>query len=290
MEKIITNDRGAIYHLDIRPKELGDTVILVGDQGRVTQVSQYFDQINFRGNNREFHWATGALGDKSVTVLSTGIGADNIDIVMNELEALANMNFETHCFQKERKVLDLVRIGTCGTIQLPVSVGTYCVSQYAIGLDNTIKFYEGSEVVLEHPLSQHINAHLDYTGALDHPYSSAGDATLIDQWFPDEPFIKGITVSAPGFYGPQGRSRIMRPRFPDLYQRLGTFSFRDKQILNFEMEAAPIYAFAKLLGHRAVTVCLVLANRITDDFLPDYKPKMDTLIRQVLDRIKNTKA
>lgn len=288
MEKIITNDRGAIYHLNLRPEELGDTVILVGDQGRVTQVSQYFDQISHQGSNREFHWATGALGNKSVTVLSTGIGADNIDIVMNELEALANMDFETHSFREDRKVLDLLRIGTCGTIQSSVPVGSYCVSQYAIGLDNTIKFYEGSEAVLKNELSQNLNAHLNYGGALDRPYSSAADATLIDQWFDSEQYLKGMTVSAPGFYGPQGRSRIMSPRFDDLYQRLGGFSFQGKQILNFEMEAAPISAFAKLLGHRAVTVCLVLANRITDDFLPDYKPKMDALIRRVLDQIEHT--
>jgi uridine phosphorylase len=286
MEKIITNDRGAIYHLDVLPQELGDTVILVGDQGRVAQVSQYFDRIHFRGNNREFHWATGALGRKSVTVLSTGIGADNIDIVMNELEALANMDFETHTSRKDRKVLDLLRIGTCGTIQSYVPVGTYCVSQYAIGLDNTIKFYEGSEAVLENPLSDQLNTHLDYGRALDQPYSAAADSLLVNQWFQEEQFIKGMTVSAPGFYGPQGRSRIMSPRFADLYRRLGDFTFQGKQILNFEMEAAPIYAFSKLLGHRAATVCLVLANRITDDFLSDYKSKMDTLIRQVLEGIR----
>jgi len=286
MEKIITNDRGAIYHLNIKPAELGDTVILVGDQGRVKQVSQYFDRIIHQGNNREFHWATGVLGNKLISVVSTGIGADNIDIVMNELEALANFDFETNAYRAQRKSLSLIRIGTCGTIQSGVAVGTYCVSQYAVGLDNTIKFYEGSEAVLGHPLSQALYAHLDYAGALDQPYSAAGDEALIQDLFGAKEYRKGITVSAPGFYGPQGRSRIMTPRFTDLYQRLGNFSFRDAQILNFEMEAAPIYAFAKLLGHKAATVCLVLANRITDDFLPDYKPKMDQLIRKVLVKIK----
>lgn len=287
MEKIITNDRGAIYHLNMKPEELGNTVILVGDQGRVSQVSQYFDKVTHQGGNREFHWVTGVLGDKLITVLSTGIGADNIDIVMNELEGLANFNFSTGMPKSDRTALALLRIGTCGTIQPEVAVGSYCVSQYAIGLDNTIKFYEGSNAVLAHPLSRALHAHLTYVGALDHPYSSAADSHLLSGLFQSEEYVKGITVSAPGFYGPQGRSRIMAPRFPDLYQRLAAFSFRDSKILNFEMEAAPIYAFAELLGHRAATVCLVLANRITDDFLPDYKPKMDTLIQGVLRDIKS---
>lgn len=289
MEKIITNDRGAIYHLNMKPEELGDNVILVGDQGRVARVSQYFDQIRHQGDNREFHWATGTLGKQSVTVLSTGIGADNIDIVMNELEALANMDFAIHASKRSRRSLSLIRIGTCGTVQRKVSPGTYCVSQYAIGLDNTIKFYRGSEALLDHPLSQSLYAHLDYAAALDRPYCAEGNESLINQLFRKEDYLKGITVSAPGFYGPQGRSRIMAPRFTDLYQRLPDFSYHDLQILNFEMEAAPVYAFAKLLGHKAVTVCLVLANRITDDFLPDYKPKMDQLIRQVLEGIKASK-
>lgn len=286
MEKIITNDRGAIYHLNMKPEELGDTVVLVGDQGRVAQVSQYFDRISYQGHNREFHWVTGTLGNKSISVLSTGIGADNIDIVMNELEALANFDFDSSEYKSQRKSLSLIRIGTCGTIQPGVEVGTYCVSKNAVGMDNTIKFYEGSEVVLEHPLSQALYAHLGYAGVLDQPYCTAGDEALINRLFGAEEYIKGITVSAPGFYGPQGRSRIMTPRFPGLYQRLADFSFQGRQILSFEMEAAPIYAFAKLLGHRAATVCLVLANRTTDDFLPDYKARMNELIRKVLEGIK----
>lgn len=285
IEKIITNDRGAIYHLNMKPEELGDIVILVGDQGRVSSVSQYFDHIEHQANNREFRWATGTLGAKKITVLSTGIGADNIDIVMNELEALANFDLIQHRALPQRKALTLVRIGTCGTIQGDIEVGSYCLSQYAVGMDNTIRFYQGSEELVAAPLSQTLEAHLDYGNALP-LYSSPGDNELLLNGFAGPEFIRGITLSAPGFYGPQGRARIMPPRFPALYQQLGSFVYHGRPILNFEMEAAPIYAFAKLLGHRAATVCLVLANRITDDFLPDYQPAMDALIRKVLANLK----
>jgi uridine phosphorylase len=204
---------------------------------------------------------------------------------MNELEALANFDLAHHQPLPQRKSLTIIRIGTCGTIQRDIEVGSYCISQYAVGMDNTIRFYQGSEELVNAPLSQKLEQYLDYGAALP-LYSSPGDADLLRTAFPEATFIRGITLSAPGFYGPQGRARIMPPRFPALYQQLASFVFHGSPILNFEMEAAPIYAFAHLLGHRAATVCLVLANRITDDFLPDYQPAMDTLIRKVLAKLK----
>lgn len=286
MDKIILNARGAIYHLDMKPDELGDTVILVGDQGRVPLVSKYFDRVIQKGSNREFHWATGFLGEKKVTVLSSGIGADNIDIVMNELGALANIDFATNEYKATRKSLSIIRIGTSGTIQASIPVGSYCVSSFAVGLDNTIKFYEGGNTFFEGPLSRAIKSQVNWDPQLDDPYSASCDKNLLKSLFGSDEYLKGITVSAPGFYGPQGRDGVIHPYSHDLNQRLSAFSFNFLRVLNYEMEAAPIYAFSQLLGHRAITVCLVLANRTTDSFLSDYKPHMDKLIRKVLGEVK----
>lgn len=286
MEKLILNARRAIYHLDMKPGELGDIVMLVGDQGRVPIVSQYFDQIDYNGSNREFQWATGVLGGKKVSVVSTGIGADNVDIVMNELEAVANIDFTSHEPKKERKVLSFIRIGTCGTLQSSVAVGSRVVSRYAVGLDNTIRFYQGSDSLFDTTLSNALSSHLKWKNKWVIPYSSPCDETLLSSLFSSDKYLKGITVSAPGFYGPQGRASVIAPYSKDVNQRLSEFSFDGVQILNYEMEAAPIFAFSELLGHQPITVCLVLANRSTDDFLPDYKPHMDQLIQDVIAGIK----
>ena len=205
---------------------------------------------------------------------------------MNELEAVANINFETYEYNPKRKSLSLIRVGTCGTLQPSVEVGSFCVSKFAVGLDNTIKFYEGSAIFLDTPLSIALKAHLNWDDHLGNPYTCACDDKLLDHLFGDKAYLKGITLSAPGFYGAQGRASIIQPYAKNINRGLSSFSFEDKLVLNYEMEAAPIYAFAQLLGHKAVTVCLVLANRYTDQFLPDYKPHMDQLIRKVINSIK----
>ena len=281
--ELIINQRGAVYHLDLRPEEIADTIITVGDPFRVEKVSKYFDQIDHKSSHREFITHTGRIGNKKISVVSTGIGPDNIDIVMNELDALVNIDLTERIEKPEKKSLNIIRIGTSGSLQEHIGVDSYVASTHSIGLDNLLHFYafqnndEESEIGRAFLEQVHLNGHLSK------PYvvSASGFqlAKLADNCH------AGITVTCPGFYGPQGRVLRMRLSMPNLNEELTSFRFGNHKILNFEMETAAIYGLGKALGHQCISLSAIVANRIAMEFSKDADTTIDGLIRHTLERI-----
>jgi uridine phosphorylase len=281
--ELILRPDGRIYHLDLHPEELADTVILVGDPGRVQTISAHFDTIEVKRHNREIVTHTGKYKGKDLTVMSTGMGTDNIDIIINELDALVNIDLKNRVVKEERKALNLIRLGTSGGLQEDVQVDTMVISEYGLGLDGLLSFYEGGNEIIEHSMT---NAFISKTGwplALPRPYIVKAPGDLFDKL--QEGLQAGITATAPGFYGPQGRALRLNAAFPDLNDRLNAFAFQDKRIYNFEMETSAIYSMGALMGHNAATVCAVIANRLSRTYSKDYKKVVAEMIELVLGKL-----
>lgn len=284
--EMIVNSDGSIFHLHVRPEQLSEKVILVGDPGRVTLVASYFDNIECEASNREFHTVTGSYKGKRVTVVSTGIGCDNIDIVMNELDALANVDFDSRCIRNELRKLELVRIGTCGGLQPFTPVGTYIASARSIGFDGLLNFYDGRNEVCDLDFEAAFMKHMNWTGSqcISHPYVVKADEELMQRIAGDD-MVKGVTVACGGFYGPQGRVLRLPLADPMANSKIESFVYGEERITNFEMESSALAGLARLMGHKAVTCCLVIANRVAHKANTDYKTNIESLIELVLDRI-----
>lgn len=273
---------GQIYHLNLHPEELGDTVILVGDPGRVENVSQRFDSVSVKKQNREITTHTGCLNGKNISVISTGMGTDNIDIVVTELDALANINLKTMETHPQHRSLNLIRIGTCGILQPHIPIHGFIAAEYGFGFDGLLQFYKHDGISDE----KLVEAFVQQTGwdeTLPYPYCVAADSDLLSRIGHD--MYLGITASAPGFFGPQGREVRAPLRFPDLNRKIEEFEYQDKRITNLEMECSAIYGLGRLLGHKTLTCCLGIANRVTKEFSSDYHKAMDRLIDTVLERL-----
>lgn len=281
--ELIINSRGAIYHLNIRPEELAQTVITVGDPDRVAVVSKYFDKIEVKGQHREFVWATGTIGRKRLTVLSSGIGPDNIDIVLNELDALANIDFETRTVKGQLTSLHIIRMGTCGSLQADIPVDSFVASTHGLGLDNLLNFYRLEQNDEENQLLQSFITHTQLNSTINHPYISSASPSLLKHFVTN--YHQGITVTCPGFYGPQGRILRLGVRNPELINRLTDFRFGQHRISNFEMETSAIFGLGKLLGHQCLALNAVVANRVQKQFSKDGGAAVENLVKKSLEII-----
>jgi uridine phosphorylase len=275
--ELIINPRGAVYHLDLRPEEIAGTVITVGDPDRVKEVSKYFDTIEVKRQHREFISHTGTIGKKKLTVLSSGIGPDNIDIVLNELDALVNIDFETREIKKDLRSINIIRIGTSGSLQEDIPVDSFVASTHGLGVDNLLNFYRHEQNDQEKELLQSFITHTQIQSQIGNPYITSGAASLIKNFVTN--FHQGITVTCPGFYGPQGRVLRLGVKNPNLINRLTDFRFGQHRITNFEMETSAIYGLGKLLGHNCLAVNAIVANRVKKEFSKDGKAAVENLIK-----------
>jgi uridine phosphorylase len=281
--ELIINARGAIYHLDLRPEELAHNIITVGDPDRVTEVSKYFDKVEVRQQHREFVSHTGYVGNKRVTVVSTGIGPDNIDIVLNELDALVNIDFNTRMIRENITPLNIIRIGTSGSLQKDIPVDSFVASTHGLGLDNLLNYYRLEHNEQEKQLLHSFTTHTQLHTQVSHPYISMASPSLLKHFVKD--YHQGITVTCPGFYGPQGRVLRLGIKNPALIDRLTEFVYGQYRIANFEMETSAIYGLGKLLGHHCLSLSAVVANRIRKDFSKDSASTVDKLIKNALEII-----
>ncbi len=284
--ELIINPDGSIFHLHVRPEQLADRVILVGDPGRVPLVASHFETRECDIQSREFHTITGTRKGKRITVVSTGIGCDNIDIVLNELDALANIDFGTRRENPVLRSLQLVRIGTCGGLQPDTPLGSFVCSEISIGFDGLLNFYGGRDAVCDLGLEQAFLTHMEWSGStgISHPYAIHADRELVER-IAGEDMIRGITISAPGFFGPQGRELRIPLADPQQNAKIESFSYDGRRITNFEMESSAVAGLSRLLGHHATTVCMVIANRRAKEANANYKNSIDTLIETVLERL-----
>ena len=282
--ELIINPDGSVFHLHVKPEQLADKVILVGDPGRVATVAAHFDNKEFEVESREFRTITGTYKGKRITVLSTGIGCDNIDIVVNELDALANIDFNTREEKKEFRSLELVRIGTCGGLQPNTPVGTYICSQKSIGFDGLLNFYAGRNEACDLAFEEAFKKHMNWSPLLCAPYVIDANAELIARINQGD-MVNGVTIAAGGFFGPQGRELRVPLADPKQNEKIESFEYNGYKITNFEMESSALAGLSKLMGHKAMTVCMVIANRLIKEANPNYKNSIDTLIKTVLDRI-----
>jgi uridine phosphorylase len=278
--ELIINTRGAVYHLDLRPEEIAGTIITVGDPDRVKEISKYFDKTEVKRQHREFISHTGYVGKKRLTVLSSGIGPDNIDIVINELDALANIDFSTREIKKELTSLNIIRIGTSGSLQEDIPVDSFVASTHGLGIDNLLNFYRHEQNEQEKELLHSFITHTQIHGQIGNPYITSCSASLIKHFVKD--FHQGITVTCPGFYGPQGRILRLGIRNPELINRLTDFRFGQHRITNFEMETSAIYGLGKLLGHHCLAVNAIVANRVKKEFSKDGQAAVESLIKKFI--------
>ncbi len=281
--ELIINSDGSIFHLHIRPEQLARNVILVGDPGRVAMFKPYFQTLECEGASREFVWATGIYNNSRITVLSTGIGTDNIDIVMNELDALAKIDFATREVKPEHTTLNVVRLGTCGALQPEIPLGAFILSHISIGFDGLMNWYANREEVTNVDMEQAFMKHMNWPKDLPTPYFVSASQKLIDL-FADST-VRGMTISSPGFYGPQGRVVRQGLAMPNMLEDIESFRYEDRKITNFEMEGSAIAGIAGHLGHEAITVCCAIAHRYLKDANTDYKPRVAQLVKLVLDKI-----
>lgn len=281
--ELILNPNGSVYHLKLRPEDLADNVIVVGDQGRVETISSFFEKTDCKIQNREFVTHTGWYKGNRITALSTGIGTDNIDIVLNELDALVNIDLTTRTIKAQKKSLNIVRIGTSGALQEDVPVDTFVASSHGMGFDGLLNYYAGRDLCDEAPIAEAFMQHSGWLKGLPYPYVVKSSDKLMQQIAHD--MTKGITATAPGFYGPQGRQLRLAPAIADLNEKLGAFRFQDHRVTNFEMETSALYGLGKLLGHECLTVCAIIANRVIRQYSKDYHPVIEKLIQTVLERL-----
>ncbi len=278
--ELIINPRGAVYHLDLRPEELADTIITVGDPDRVAHVSQYFDHIEHRSAHREFITHTGYIGSKRISVMSTGIGPDNIDIALNEVDALVNIDFETRCINDNKKSVSVIRLGTCGSLQGEVGVDQLVAGTHGLGVDNLLHFYQPNnnpeELAILAAFEQHTNIQAHHIK----PYISSASAGLLKHF--TEGYNHGITLTCPGFYGPQGRILRLPLKMPNLVDQMTSFRFGNHHIANFEMETSAIYGLCNLLGHQCLSINVIVANRVKKEFSKDGAKAIDHMIQKSL--------
>lgn len=284
--ELIINPDGSIFHLHLRPEQLADKVILVGDPGRVALVASHFEEKECEVESREFKTVTGTYKGKRITVLSTGIGCDNIDIVVNELDALANIDFATRHEKSNFRQLELVRIGTCGGLQPHTLEGTFIASQKSLGFDGLLNFYAGRNEACDLEFEKAFLAHMQWQGnqCIAHPYCVDNDAELLDR-IGQTDMVRGVTIACGGFFGPQGRRLRVPLADPTANDKIMAFKHGDLCFTNFEMESSALAGLSKLMGHKAMTCCMVVANRVAGKANPNYKNSIDTLISTVLDRI-----
>lgn len=284
--ELIINPDGTIFHLHLKPEQLADKVILVGDPGRVALVASHFDTVEYTVESREFRTITGTYKGKRITALSTGIGCDNIDIVMNELDALANIDFTTRTEHPQHRTLELVRIGTCGGLQPDTSIGTFVLSEKSIGFDGLLNFYDGRDRVCDLALETAFKQHVSWSPHMGNPYVAPADTELTDRIEGDgTDTVRGITIACGGFFGPQGRRLRIPLADPQLNDKIMTFAHNGLRITNFEMESSALAGLSLLLGHKATTICMVVANRLAKEANANYKSSIDDLITMVLERI-----
>lgn len=279
--ELIITEKGTIYHLDLRPDQIADTIITVGDPNRVASVSQYFDRIEHKAQHREFVTHTGYIGSKKISVVGTGIGPDNIDIVLNELDALANISFETRLPNEKSKSLKIIRMGTCGSLQPDVPVDSFVISTHGIGLDNLMHYYQMKNTENEKMILQSFAKHTGLFNQAVVPYIVEGNQSL-RKTFELPQFTHGITVTCPGFYGPQGRVLRGPIAFPNLIDQLTSFKHDNHKITNFEMETSAIYGLGRLLGHECMSINTIVANRVHKTFSKDAATSIDAMIQQSL--------
>ena len=282
--ELIINPDGSIFHLHVKPEQLADKIILVGDPGRVALVASHFETKECEVESREFKTITGTYKGKRITVQSTGIGCDNIDIVVNEMDALANIDFKTRHEKETFKQLTFVRIGTCGGLQPYTPVGTFVASVKSIGFDGLLNFYAGRNDVCDLELEEAFKKHMNWSSLLSAPYVIDGDKELVDR-IAGEDMVRGITIACGGFFGPQGRELRIPLADPHQNEKVESFIYGDLRITNFEMESSALAGLSALMGHKAMTCCMVIANRVAKEANANYKNSIDNLIIEVLDRI-----
>ena len=282
--ELIINGDGSIFHLHVKPEQLADKVILVGDPGRVSLVASHFDNQECDIESREFHTITGTYRRKRISVVSTGIGCDNIDIVLNELDALANIDFKTRTEKEQLRKLTLVRIGTCGGLQEYTPVGTFIASEKSIGFDGLLNFYSGRNDVCDLPFEEAFKQHMQWNPQLCAPYVIDADKETLERIAGDE-MVRGVTIACGGFFGPQGRELRIPLADPKQNEKVESFEYNGHRITNFEMESSALAGLARLMGHKAVTCCMVIANRRAKNVNANYKNSIDELIKLVLERI-----
>lgn len=284
--ELIINPDGTIFHLHLKPEQLADKVILVGDPGRVALVASHFDTVECTVESREFRTTTGTYKGKRITALSTGIGCDNIDIVMNELDALANIDFTTRTEHPQHRTLELVRIGTCGGLQPDTPIGTFVLSEKSIGFDGLLNFYDGRDRVCDLALETAFKQYVSWSPHMGNPYVAPADTELTGRIEGDgTDTMRGITIACGGFFGPQGRRLRIPLADPQLNDKIMTFAHNGLRITNFEMESSALAGLSLLLGHKATTICMVVANRLAKEANANYKSSIDDLITMVLERI-----
>jgi uridine phosphorylase len=283
--ELIINEDGSVFHLHIKPEQLADKIILVGDPGRVSMIASYFDSIECKNSNREFHSITGLYKGKRISVISTGIGCDNIDIVLNEIDALANIDFSTREEKDTLRSLDIVRIGTCGGLQPNTPTGTFICSDKSIGFDGLLNFYAGRNEVCDLDLEEDFINYMGWEGNVcqAHPYVIHADNTLIERIGHD--MVHGMTIACGGFFGPQGRELRIPLADPNQNTKIEQYEYQGLHVTNFEMESSAVAGLSRLMGHHAVTVCMVIANRLAKKADTGYKGTMEKLVQTVLDRV-----
>ena len=285
--ELIINPDGSIFHLHLLPEELADDVILVGDPGRVELFASHFDRIEVSKSNREFHTVTGYYKGHRLSVVSTGIGPDNIDIVINELDALANIDLQTRQLHSSHRSLNLVRVGTSGSVQADIPVDSFVISEKSIGCDGVLRFYAGSGQVTDRAFEDAFISHCQWNPETARPYVVSASPELVARLHDGEHTIKGVTLTAVGFYGPQGRILRLPLAMPGINSRIEDFRYQGYKVTNYEMESAAVTGLGTLLGHHAATICLIIANRITGGASADYHGRMQSLISYVLNRLTN---
>lgn len=281
--ELILNPNGSVYHLRLLPENISENIIIVGDQGRVETVSAFFDSIEFKVQNREFVTHTGTYNGKRITVISSGIGTDNIDILINELDAAVNIDLKTRLIKKEHTSLNIVRIGTSGALQADIPVDKFVVSTHGLGFDGLLNYYLDLPQINDNEVSEAFIRQTNWNKNLPYPYAVKGSETLINKIGFD--LYKGITATAPGFYGPQGRKLRLTPWVEDFNQQLTDFKHKENRITNFEMETSALYGLGALLGHQTCTVCAIIANRVVKQYSKNYHAAVEQLIQLVLERL-----
>ena len=281
--ELIINDNGTIFHLHLKPEQMADTVILVGDPGRVALVASFFETIECNVSNREFNTITGTYKGKRMTVLSTGIGIGNIDICVTELDALANIDFATRQVKSEKRQLTLVRLGTSGALQPEIKVGDFVYARTSVGFDGLLNYYKGRNDVCELDIEQKFMQHTQWCDLLPKPYFVEADPTLTELF--KDSTIDGVTIAAPGFYAPQGRWVRLEPHDLQLNEKIESFVYEGRKVTNFEMESSALAGLSALMGHRAATICTIIAQRVALDACTDYKPFVKKMIQMALDKL-----
>lgn len=284
--ELILNGRGAIYHLNVRPEEIANTIIVVGDPERVVKVSAHFDKVEYKLQHREFITHTGFIGNQQLSVVSTGIGPDNIDITLNELDALVNIDFETRMIKKELTKLNIIRFGTSGSLQADIPVDSFVASTHGLGLDNLLNFYNYEKTPADKELTEAFISQTNLDTAITYPYVFSGSETLLQKF--GTGFHRGITVTCPGFFGPQGRVLRLGLSSPDLVDQLTNFHFNTHRITNFEMETSAIFGLGKLMGHECMSVNAIIANRVIKKFSNDSHAAVEKLIVKALEALTNS--